>query len=217
MDFLQPIYIAFIGFSFLVSLTVFRYGGPPYLKTFSVLLGLTITTELLAVYGHKYLFHGISNATYNIFMPIEFCLYAIFYRIVLKNKNTLTTILIIIILLTWSGSTFFLFGLHKWNSYISIVGCCCAIILAVCYYIQQLASPKFTSLARQPVFFIATGMLVFYSCQLPFLGTLNYLVKNHLSLAKDLLAVLRILNIVMYSLFTYAYICHLIQRKSSLS
>jgi hypothetical protein len=214
MDFLQPIYIAVIGISFLVSLTVFRYGGPLYLKIFCVLLGLTFAAEIIAVYVNKIFKLGIRNLTYNVFMPVEFCLYVVCFRYLLPNKKTLTAILFILIILIWVVSTVVESNLRVWNSYIANAGCCCAIILAACYYIQLLTIREPVKLQSQPAFYIATGMLLFYSCQLPFLGTINYVAKHYPILSRHLLAVLRIVIIVTYSLFTYAYICHLNQRKS---
>jgi len=213
MTVLETIYITVLGSSFIVSLISFRWNFPFHLKFFSLLLGLTFLVELCAIPIFRTFSLGTNSQVYTPFMLVEFCAYTFYYRQILKNRNLLTSLLLLVVVLTWLISTIFIFGFFKWNSYISITGCCCTIILAVCYYGQLLRSSEPVKLLRQPEFFIATGMLIFYSCQLPFLGALNYLVNNHYELARSLLRVLQILNIVMYSLFTFAFLCNLTPKK----
>ncbi|HEY0679915.1 MAG TPA: hypothetical protein VGD17_16640 [Chitinophagaceae bacterium] len=215
MKFLEPLYITVIGIAFLVSLSSFRWNFPFYLKFFSVLLGITFLAELTAVYWFRVFNLKTNSPIYNIFMPLEFTAYAFFFKQILTNRKAVAVAKVFLVLLplAWLATTLFKFGLMKWNSYFLILGSCCTVILSVLYYAQLLANREPVKLLRVPEFFIVTGMLIFYTCLLPYLGSLNYLIANHKQLAISLLDVLRILNIFMYSLFIYAYICQMKVRK----
>lgn len=212
MEFLVPIYITTIGISFLVSLTSFRWNGPFHLKFFSVLLGITFFIEIAAVISYKVYGPGNSHI-YNPFVLVEFCAYVFFFRKILANKKQLTVFILLVLLLSWLISTIWKFGFHSFNTYFVIIGSCCTVGLVVTYYAQILKSSEPVNLFKQPEFIIATGMLIFYTCTIAFLGSINYLYKNYESLAKAFLAVNRSLCVIMYSLFIYAYICQVKIKK----
>lgn len=215
MKILETTYIIIIGLSFLVSLSAFRWNFPVHLKFFSILLGLTFLVEFCAVYVVRKLHLQTNSPIYNSFMLIEFCAYAFLFKYIFRNKTSIaiTYIILIVLPVNWIDSTILKFGFTRWNSYFLIVGSCCTIILALTYYYELLAYTEPVRLLKRPEFIIATGMLIFYTCLLPYLGSLNYLSNHHKPLAISLMNVLRILNIAMYSLFIYAFICQTTIRK----
>ena len=99
------------------------------------------------------------------------------------------------------------FGISSWNSYVYIVESLFTVCLAAAFYYQLFTAPTLIRLTTSPEFWIATGLIIFYTCNLPYLGMLNFITKDYLSLAKSLLMLLQILNIIMYSLFTLAFLC----------
>ena len=62
---------------------------------------------------------------------------------------------------------------------------------------------------------IAIGMILFYSFQIPFLGTFNYLIKNYMDLALHIYPFVQFILILMYCLFIYAYLCRINIKKYS--
>ena len=211
------LYIIFIGLAFISSLISFRLDYSIHLKIFSVLLGLTLVNELLAVYGLVLVNLKTNLPIYNIFILIEFWVFGWFFYQIISNKKVKLFIKIFLILfpIFWIVAVFYLFGFNSWNSYVIITGSAFTIFLSAFYYYELFTSQKLLMLTRLPEFWIATGLIIFYSGNLPFTGMLNYLSINYRDLAIQLLTVLRILIIIMYSIFTYAFLCPIITRKSS--
>ncbi len=109
---------------------------------------------------------------------------------------------------------FFIFGITKWNSYVVIAGSFFIICFSAAYYYQVFTQDELARLDNSPEFWIATGLIIFYACNLPYMGMLNFLVKNYLGLAIKFLSILKILNVIMYSIFIYAFLCRIIIKKS---
>jgi hypothetical protein len=217
---LTSIYIGVIGIAFFASLFgSARFHLPRHLRIFSILLGCTLLTEVFSVYGVKF-FHLKSNVPYyNFFMLAEFWTYAFFYSLIIRIPWMKKVIIGFLwgFPLFWLIVVFFVFGLRTWNSYLFIVGGVFTVCFSFSFYYQLFTNPEDVDLKTCPEFWIATGLIIFYTCNLPYIGMLNFLVKNYLSLAKTFLVVLKILNILMYSLFTYAFLCRIPTKKLSLS
>lgn len=217
INLLTHAYIVVIGVAFTTSLLSFKLDYPIHLRLFSLLIGVTFIVEFSAYFIVRW-FHLRTNLPlYNIFMLVEFTTYAIYYCIIIRSSIHKKIILSFVILypLFWLISVFLIFGLSNWNSYIIITGSLFTIYTSVAYYHQLITEVELVKLRYNPEFWIATGLIVFYTCNLPYVGMLNYLIKNHLAIARQLLVLLQILVILMYSIFTYAFLCQMIMKKSS--
>ncbi|HEY4338183.1 MAG TPA: hypothetical protein VGM89_19885 [Puia sp.] len=207
---LVNIYVAFIGIAFLSSLNAFRLDLPLHLKIFSLLLACDLVVEVCSTFLLGPVFHMRSNVQfYNVFMLVEYFTYAWFYRTILKNRllRRLIGAYLILFPIFWFVAVFFVFGFDHWNSYLSIVGSFFTVCMAVAFYYQLFTAPQLTRLTVSPEFWISTGVIIFYTCNLPYLGMLNFITKEYLPLARKLLMLLQVLNIIMYSLFTLAFLC----------
>ena len=206
---LSSIYIIIIAIAFGSSIYSFKLSYPAHLKLLCLLLGATLIAEWWAVYGVQLL--GVRNnmIIYNPFMLIEFIVYGLYFKMLthLQWLKTLINWYVFALPVLWLICTFILFGIYNWDSYVTIIGSLFTIFFAVIYYYELLTSSETMHLTTTPEFWIATGLIIFYGGNLPYVGMLNYLIKNYMSLATNLTYVLKILNIVMYSLFAYAYLC----------
>ena len=202
-------YLAFIGIAFLSSLNAFRLDFPLHLKVFSILLGLDFLVEFSCNVLVDLLHIRTNVPLYNIFMLVEAMTYAWFFRAILESRVLKSLIggYMILFPIFWVIVVFFVFGLHYWNSYVAIVESLFTVCMAAAFYYQLFTAPTLIRLSKSPEFWIATGLIIFYTCNLPYLGMLNFITKEYLSLAKSLLMLLQILNIIMYSLFTLAFLC----------
>lgn len=111
----------------------------------------------------------------------------------------------------WLVTTLSEFKLTGWNSYAVMTGdlfivCSCAVFLY-----RLFRSENNVNLWFFPEFWIAAGSIIYFSCELPITGMLNFMAENHEAQALMLREVLGALNIIMYSAFTYAFLCPLIQ------
>lgn len=203
-------YIITITLAFLISLISFKLNYPIHLKIFSVLLAITSITEVLANFFLSNLHLQSNHPVYNIFMLIEFWAYAFYYRYIIRNKilQKVITAFLILFPLFWYTAVFYLFdGLEYWNSYLILVGFSFTILWSVAYCYQLFTSVELIKFRNQSEFWIAIGLLIFYTCNLPYLGMYNFLATNYSELAQQLKKVLQPTNCLMYSFFIYAYLC----------
>jgi hypothetical protein len=210
------LYFIVLSIAFLSGLYQFRRLSRS-LKLLTVLLGLTCLVECFAVLLFRKLHLKTNVPIYNCFMLVEFIFYGMYFKWITESKWLRNTIVILLIFFSifWIFSTFYIFTIQQWNSYFSVAESIFVVCLAAKYYQQLLTSKILVSLKSHPEFWIATGMILFYSCDFPYLGMLNYLVKNFYHLSQKLLYVLDLLNIIMYTLFSYAFLCRIPIRKFS--
>ena len=202
-------YVAFVFIAFLSSLNAFRLDFPFHLKVFSVLLGLDFLVEFSSTVLVDLLYIQTNVPLYNSFMLVEAMTYAWFFRAILTSPalKKIITAYMILFPVFWLVLVFFVFGIHRWNSYVAIVESLFTVCMAAAYYHQLFSAPTLIRLTTSPEFWIATGLIIFYSINLPYLGMLNFITTEYLSLAKRLLKLLQVLNIVMYSFITLAFLC----------
>lgn len=216
MHVLPYIYVSSILIAFLSSLISFRLDLPVHLKLFSLLLGLTFVLELRNSAIIR-TFHGPNYWVYNLFMPLEFWVYGLFFYRIIQHKISKAIIRIYLYLfpLVCLVSTYFFFK-NNWNSYVFITGSLFTIGFVLMYYYQLITSKDVQPLSSTPEFWIATGMLIFYAIAIPYYGPLSYLVKNNNELARLLLIyVYMVFDTIMYLLFSYGYLCRILNSKKS--
>lgn len=177
-------------------------------------MGATVLDELGAFFIIRY-FHKDNVPWYNCFMGIELWIYVYYYSFILQNKRLLAFIRIFLWVFPvfWFVVVFIVFGLYKWNSYVAVMECIMTVFLSLCFYYQLLTAKKLAVLKTCPEFWIATGLVICYSCNLPFIGMFQFLTQNFRVLTTKLVGMIQILNILMYSMFTYAFLCRINTRK----
>lgn len=217
MPVINYIYLATILIAFLSSLICFRLDFGFHFKVFSCLLGLTLIVEIGGVIIGRVLHHTNNFWIYNAFTLPEFWVYGYFYYqlITVRILRRIIFLFLLIFPIFWGITVFFLFGFNIWNSYVLIAGSFFSVLFAVMYYYQVVTARKIQSLRNLPEFWIATGMLVFYLAALPYFGALNFLISYSRQAATSLLTVLKVLDTLMYALFTYGFLCRIITLKKS--
>jgi hypothetical protein len=210
---LAIIYIVTIGISALSGLIGFRLRRPLHLNVFAVLLVFTFGVESYSV-NHNNVW------LYNIFILLEFLTYAWFLSRIIESKKVKKSIRIFFIFFPafWLFVTLFDFNNKVFNNPCITVGSVFIVFLGACYYYQILLAEKAINLARNPEFWITSGLLMFYCCTLPVFGLFNYLFFYEGSVrayvAIQLIPVLQTLAISLYVLLTYAFVCSLPTRNS---
>lgn len=213
--------VAALLLAFISSLIHFRL-HPLHLKIFSILLGVDFVNEFVASNGVG-LLHGILSITnnspnYNTFVLVQFMTYAFYFFSIIKFEwfRKIAIGFMWVFPLIWIFSVIFVFGIINWNSYIHVTGSTFTIIACAVFFYQLYISDETASLSKNTEFWIASALFIFYSCNLPYTGTLNYLNHTYPLVAQQLSIVLVILNIVMYSIIIYAFLCRQIKTMKSL-
>lgn len=215
---LSIIYISILAISFLCSLVSFRLHRQIHLKLFSVLLGIALITEVIANYFLS-TFHLKSNwPVYNVYILLQGCIYAFYFRIVMPTKTMkkATSIFIFLFFIFWLLTTFLQFGLREWNSYVFIVCDLFIIIMSAIYLYKIFTSEELIRLRICPEFWIAVGSVIYFSCDLPITGMMNFTSQDNDN-GLLLREVLQYLNIIMYAIFIYAYLCLIIKTRTTKS
>jgi len=193
--------------AFISSLRSFRLDYSKNLKFFSILLGVTAFNEVGAWFIPAVL-HQKNIDWYNIFMGIEFLMYGYFYYLIIELKivKTVIRVYLWVFPVFWYTVVFFVFGIKSWNSYLAIAGSLSVVCFSLFYYYQLVAfAPQKKQFGSSAEFWIVTGLLVFYSCNMPYIGMLNFLVKNYLTLAHKIIVSFQVMYILTYGLFIYAF------------
>jgi hypothetical protein len=203
------LYIGSIGIAFLVSLRSFKKPAPVHLRFFSVLLGVTFVVEFTATIIFSWLhLNKYRSGLYTAFSLPEFLAYA-WYFYLISSKRWVRKLLVGFMCsfpFIWAFTVFFGYGFNNWNSPQVAIGGFFTVLFALIYINHRSSVDAFVSIKSDSEFWIAIGIIIFYSCEIPYLGALHYLINNYMLLAKKLLRLSMVLNTVMYSCFIYAFL-----------
>ena len=207
--------IIFILVSFAVSLSnYFSKNAPLYLRLFPVFLFLVLLCEYEGyLMAHR---HQNNLYLYNIIIIVEFLFYMFFfysaYRVSVAKKAVM--VLMVIYLIGALINIFFIQGMKVFHTYTFMIGCLLVIAGSIYYFLQMFRYPQTGSIIRDPAFWIASALLFYYACVLPVYGVLNYISSMTRYFNHTLKFIINFMNILLYSLFTLAFLCKLSIRKS---
>jgi hypothetical protein len=86
----------------------------------------------------------------------------------------------------------------------------CYSVLLIVIYITVLTRPAFTekNILKYPVVWVCIATILYYGCMIPYIGLLNYLLKNAPNTADRLYDIILGLNFIRYPLVALAfYLC----------
>ena len=210
MDILFKLYIVILNICFGCSLISFKLHFPLHMRLFALLLGLTVVTEFMAQMWLHYFHFKTNYAVYDIYMLLEYGVYSFFFRMIIQRWWMRQVIFgfMVVLPIFWIITTFFVFGFSRnWNSYMVLFGDAFSIAMAVGYFYEVIVSDQLIDIKHTPEFWISVGILIFSCCEIPVTGILNFLESQYTPLVLWLLTALQILNILMYGIFIYAYLC----------
>lgn len=207
---LAHIYIAIVVLSFLCSLVIFRLRTPFHLMLFSLFLGITAITEIFANFVIRLLHMKSNFPIYNIFILIEYPLLAFYFKHVISSRvlKKIIVAFLFIYPVSWTIIFSFFLRLNEWNTYGVMAGDLFIIILGARYLYEIFTSEKLIDFRKSSEFWIAVSLVFFSCCELPITGILNFLEQDW-NTTRQLLTILQLLNIIMYAIFIYAFLCRL--------
>jgi hypothetical protein len=208
-----PLYLVFVFISLLASLTIyFQKLKLNYLKVFPVFLFITILVELT---GQLLKMLGLRNVLlYNFFTVFEFEVYLIILYMIIRSSNAKKIILAFIwIYPILSVLNILYFQAGTFHTFTYSIGCLLIVGFCIYFFLELFKYPRFINLIKEPAFWICSGLLFFYCCSFPLLGLINYLYSASSVILENLTSILAILNVLLYSLFTIAFLCKVKFRK----
>lgn len=188
----------------LLGIRTFKVNSPA-IRYLVVLSGIACITEVIAVYlglrriPNLFLFH--------FYPPIEFCLLLTIYALHTQKHVSKS--------IYWGiGGAFVVFSivntlffqpLHVFNTHGRGLESFLVLGMAIGYSIFQLYSPMSSNLRSRTMFWINTGVLIYFSVNLVFFFMSNYLMENF---SKALNAILwnfhALISFALYLFFTIA-------------
>ena len=201
----------------LASLAIYRQGPsdiylrlfPPFLLVVSILLGMS---SYLAYLGK----HNI--IPFNLLTIVQLCFYFFLLNRIIRNKIVRNIALNLIWIYPVIALVNILF-IQKSDTFHTITysfGGLLVVALAIFYFFELFQRPQSVNLSRNPDFWIASGLLFYFSCSFPIYGMANNLTRMPRFIIINLNSILNVLDILLYTSLVIAFLCRLKIRKSSL-
>lgn len=211
------IYLGILTMAALTAIVSLKRGLSFPIRIIALVVLYTGMVEWSVFFKAEFMLDKTNVQMYNFFHLVQYLAFAYYFQHIIHSSNIQKVIQVFLYLypVFWYTMVFFVFNLNEWNSYVFMVGGVFTILWAVVYCYQLLAADEPVMLRYNGEFWIAIGLIFFYVCSVPYMGMFNFLAKFHDDLASLLKIPLQISNIVMYSLFTYAFICQLTITKKS--
>jgi len=213
------IYFIFLGIAFICSLASIRWHKVFCIKIISVLLVAGLLTEVLATFLRRRLHLHSNYPIYTTYLLLQFILYTLYFRsLYVSGKSRRATVYLLLLTpAIWTYTTFGVFGILDWNSYFIMIGDLFTVLMCAYYFYEVFTSEELIDLRTSREFWIAGGIFIYSCCELPITGALNYLANNYPELTLELENVLQALNILMLSIFIYAFLCPLLTNTTKSS
>lgn len=209
-------YLYFIALALLSAVISFVKGlKVPLIKGFIFYLTLVLTIEIIGIYMAD---RDINNTLlYNFMSLIGFIFYSLFFYNTIQNKKFKDLILILACLfpILLVIDLFWIHGTKSFNTYFYLAGSFIVILFSVLYFLELFQHPKFVNLVREPSFWIASGVLFFYTITLSYFGIVNNVADSiKPSILKILLNGLFINITLLYLIFSIGFLCKIRITKS---
>ena len=208
----------FCAIAFLASLTI--YGRRPvelHLRVFSFYLLYDCISQ---TYGQYLALHKVNTILFsNLTTIVSFCFYIYLMRVIIRSTKAKRILLYCLVAFPLiSAINIFLVqksGVFQTMTY--SLGCLLIVGTCIYYFWELFQSKNYINLAREPAFWICSGLLFYYTCLFPEYGLVNYISTDR-AVIQVLVVVLDFVGILLYLSFTIAFLCRLkIRNSTSLS
>jgi hypothetical protein len=112
---------------------------------------------------------------------------------------------------------FFVQGINAFHSVTYAAGCLLIVFCCAYYFIETLLKPTPVTLVRMPDFWICSGLLFYYAVSFPIYGFVNFVYSLPSAILRNFNLFIQILNIILYTMFSIAFLCRFKVTKSPLS
>jgi hypothetical protein len=193
----------------------FQASVPRYLKTFPFFMLITLVVEITAWLFFQYKINV--TLLYIVFTSFEFVFYLFVIAFSIYNLKARKIIL-------WLAAVYPVLVLlnrlfiqqRSFHTITYSIGCLLVVAACIFYFFELFQSTHSVNLIKEPAFWICSGLLFFYCCTFPLIGLWNFLPGLSDIILKNLNDILTFLNILLYSLFSIAFLCKIRYRRSLL-
>ncbi len=208
-------YVLSIFVSLLASLTLyFQRKDDAWLRYFPPFLLVSVLVDLASMLN---LIKGdINHAAYNFFSLVEFIFYFFILREIIRSRLMKRIIQIVIFIYgaLHLGNIIFIQKIYGFPVTTYALGCLLIVAISIYYFYELFQIPQPVPLVRQPAFWVCSGLLFFYCVTFPIFAPMNLLKGLPNVILKNLVEIIHVLNVLLYSSFTIAFLCRPRTRKS---
>ena len=201
---MRNIYLTILFISLVLS--IFSYKKDKALYLFPFLLSAALLSDLVATvlkyFGFNYFF------LYHIYLPIEYSLLAYYFYLTIRNVQIKRVIL-------YSIPIFIVFSLmfsleivliSKYPNFQTIIECLLLVTWAT-IAIFTIEVKEDVSILSLPVFWICVAILIYQCGVFTFTGVFNFLLDTKPALLDKIKPYQIVLNCILYTLYSVAFIC----------
>jgi len=199
----------FIAASAIAGLVTWRKWKGNYLKWMPVYLIVLLLCEIAGYYWGLHKNYNAVRLLYQFFViPMEISFVCrLFYNSLPVKFRKLTFVMWLIYLLCWLLEiSIFKNSSHVFLSLSYTIGNVVILILLLCYFINLVTSDDILNFKTDIMFWISTGMLLFYLGTFPYYGLYNIMAEKYLGSFINYTWIMIFLNYSMYSLFIAGFI-----------
>ncbi len=200
----------------IICTTCFLYKPSVINRWFVWFLWLTIIIELGGKLSTS--LPIVKNTMYSIFTGVEFAFYSIMFLKLAESRTNRKLILILqaCFFVFFLYNLFFIQGIGKYNHYSTVLSSSILVFLSLLHYAGVIKSDSVTY-SRWSIFFIVSGIFIFYAGTFRIYLSFNYLVTN---MPKEIVWLYKLivsnLNVILYTLFSIGFVLDAVksQRKT---
>lgn len=210
---IENLYYIPLIISAIVSIRVFSGIWPSAIKYVAVYLLFTAFIEIFAYAWIGFLyetsfwkFHESNHWIYNIGFIVRYPLLFLYFREFLPGIRTGRILVVASITLMLFNYLFFE-GIFALNSYTVLFTFSITIILCFWFFRYIFLKKEIVNLLHATEFWIAAGLLFYHAATLPLFFIINKLNAESQLLSQSYIYLNDVLNIIMYTLLTIAFLC----------
>lgn len=211
MEILDTTYLCLLAISFVLAIIIKKREKGFFL--FPVLLGIALLTELLTRFLKSQGFSFIY--VYHFYIPVEYCFWAVFFSInndVSRIKQVIKFSIPVFVLACIFISINLISLLNFPNIQLNIEGL--LLVVWATYTIFTIKIRLDTSIFLLPVFWVCSGVLIYYSGISFYMGFYNYIFVSNHELKTILKAYLLLIpNCILYTSLSIAFVCSQMTKK----
>lgn len=215
MDLLKMVYYGLLGICLVALLfNIKKLNKIYYWFIPLIILGITVQVfgdvlKSREISGYSFVFH--------LYQPAEYSLLAMFYYSLINNNLIKKFILGSIAAVVIFSAIYY--SVNKQSFWAGDFADFCIAAFFICmwvvfFFVELLRSEENLNLTSYPAFWINAGNLLFYGGCLLIMGVYYYLHNRDAVLAGELLKINYYLNLILYCMYTIAFLCQVNWKKS---
>lgn len=175
---------------------------------FPFYLSFIVLMELLGRYLKTQNMKVANQALYNyVVIPVEFITFFILFFRASQKHRWVPLACIIVYLVCWLLEYIYLDTTRFWfYSFSYVTGNLLLLVLIFRFFFRLVFTNAILTFRENMLFWVSTGLLLFYLGTFPYFGLLNTLWRNYPGLCESYRYVVVMLNILMYLMFTFSFI-----------